>query len=109
MKPRVFKESVLFVRGLSSELSASNEIEQFKIGSHWIAHKQSSGDFIVRNECKRTICRGNLQTGEEIFPFSEERASEVEAMILERERLLQRKHEVSNNGHHISSQNIELN
>lgn len=89
--------------------SASNEIEQFKIGSHWTAYVQPSGDFIVRNEGKRTICRGNLQTGEEIFPLSEERASELEAMILERERLLHRKHELSNNGHHISSQNIELN
>ena len=89
--------------------SASNEIEQFKIGSHWTAYVQSSGDFIVRNEGKRTICRGNLQTGEEIFPLSEERASELEAMILERERLLHRKHELSHNGHHVSSQNIELN
>ncbi|WP_265276971.1 hypothetical protein [Nostoc sp. KVJ3] len=89
--------------------SASNEIEQFKIGSHWTAYVQPSGDFIVRNEGKRTICRGNLQTCEEIFPLSEERASELEAMILERERLLHRKHELSNNRHHISSQDIELN
>ena len=44
-------------------------------------------DFIVRNEGKRTICRGNLKTEEEIFPLSEERASELEVMILERERL----------------------
>ena len=122
-------------------------------------------DFIVRNKGKRTICRGNLKTGEEIFPLSEERASELvvcqpknvrwrqaleqgcrgaeessmclvlsplplcssaplplelttmqsflgvllEVMILERERLLHRKHEPSHNGHHISSHNIELN
>lgn len=70
---------------------------------------QTSGDFIVRNEGKRTICRGNLQTGEEIFPLSEAAANELEDMILERERLLNRKHELSNNGHHASSQNIELN
>ncbi|MGF1938354.1 MAG: hypothetical protein RM347_029030 [Nostoc sp. ChiQUE02] len=66
-------------------------------------------DFIVRNEGKRTIFRGNLQTSEEIFPLSEERASELEVMILERERLLHRKHEPSHNGHYISSHNIELN
>ncbi|MEH2420480.1 MAG: hypothetical protein V7K48_05890 [Nostoc sp.] len=83
--------------------SASNEIEQFKIGSHWTAYVQPTGDFIVRNEGKRTICRGNLQTGEEIFPLSEERASELEAIILERERLLHRKHDLSHNRHHISS------
>ena len=35
---------------------------------------------------KRTICRGNIQTGEEIFPLSEAAASELEEMILERER-----------------------
>ncbi|WP_322733794.1 hypothetical protein [Nostoc sp. ChiQUE01b] len=63
----------------------------------------------MRNERKRTICRGNLQTGEEIFPLSEERASELEAMILERQQLLHRKHELSNNRNHISSQDIELN
>ncbi|MCC5623909.1 hypothetical protein LC574_22510, partial [Nostoc sp. CHAB 5715] len=40
--------------------SASNEIEQFKIGSHWTAYVQPSGDFIVRNEGKRTICREHL-------------------------------------------------
>ncbi|MFN6456092.1 MAG: hypothetical protein RM022_028395 [Nostoc sp. EfeVER01] len=89
--------------------SASNEIEQFKIGSHWTAYVQPSGDFIVRNEGKRTICRGNLQTGEEIFPLSEERASELEAMILEREQLLHKKHELSHNGHYVSSRDIELN
>ena len=66
-------------------------------------------DFIVRNEGKRTICQGNLKTGEEIFPLSEERASELEVMILERERLLHRKHEPSHNGHHINSHNVELN
>ncbi|BAZ33959.1 hypothetical protein NIES4074_64730 (plasmid) [Cylindrospermum sp. NIES-4074] len=66
--------------------STSNEIEQFKIGSHWTAYVQLSGDFIVRNEGKRTICRGNIQTGEETFPLSEAAASELEEMILERER-----------------------
>ena len=66
-------------------------------------------DFIVRNEGKRTICRGNLKTVEEIFPLSEERASELEVMILERDPLLHKKHEPSHNGHHISSHNIELN
>jgi len=75
------------------------EIEQFKIGSHWTAYVQPSGDFIVRNEGKRTICRGNLQTGEEIFPLSEVAASELEDMVLERKRLVNKKLEFSNNGH----------
>ncbi len=66
--------------------SESKEIEQFKIGGQWTAYVQSSGDFIVRNENKRTICRGNIHTGEEIFPLSEAAASELEEMILERER-----------------------
>jgi hypothetical protein len=105
--------------------SESKEIEQFKIGGQWTAYVQRSGDFIVRNENKRTICRGNIHTGEEIFPLSEAAASELEEMILERERLsanissgkllysteasLNNKQEISNNRNQIQSQNIELN
>jgi hypothetical protein len=105
--------------------SENKEIEQFKIGGQWTAYVQRSGDFIVRNENKRTICRGNIHTGEEIFPLSEAAASELEEMILERERLsanissgkslystqasLNNKQEISNNRNQSQSQNIELN
>ncbi|MCC2691558.1 hypothetical protein [Nodularia sp. LEGE 04288] len=104
--------------------STTNEIEQFKIGERWTAYVQSSGDFIVRNQDKRTICRGNLHTDEEIFPLSEAAASELEEMILERKQLsantsskqslystqvsLNRKQEILNNRNHSRSQNIEL-
>jgi hypothetical protein len=71
-----------------------------------------------------TICRGNIHTGEEIFPLSEAAASELEEMILERERLsanissgkslystqasLNNKQKISNNRNQSRSQNIEL-
>jgi hypothetical protein len=105
--------------------SESKEIEQFKIGGQWTAYVQRNGDFIVRNEDKRTICRGNIHTGEEIFPLSEAAASELEEMVLERERLsanmysrqslystqvsLDSKQQISNNRNHNRNQNIELN
>ncbi|WP_353933301.1 hypothetical protein WJM97_23435 (plasmid) [Okeanomitos corallinicola TIOX110] len=105
--------------------SESKEIEQFKIGGQWTAYVQRSGDFIVRNENNRTICRGNMYTGEEIFPLSEAAASELEEMVLQRERLsanissgqslystqtsLNSKQEISNNTNHNQSHNIELN
>lgn len=88
--------------------SESKEIEQFKIGGQWTAYVQRSGDFIVRNENNRTICRGNMYTGEEMYPLSEAAASELEEMVLERERLFNKKHDFSNNGHCISRQDIEL-
>ncbi|WP_242039728.1 hypothetical protein [Anabaena sphaerica] len=88
--------------------SESKEIEQFKIGGQWTAYVQRSGDFIVRNENNRTICRGNMYTGEEIFPLSEAAASELEEMVLERERLVNKKHDFSNNGHFKNYHDIEL-
>ncbi|WP_413176241.1 hypothetical protein [Anabaena azotica] len=88
--------------------SESKEIEQFKIGGQWTAYVQRSGDFIVRNENNRTICRGNMYTGEEIFPLSEAAASELEDMVLERERLVNKKRDFSNNGHFKNYHDIEL-
>jgi hypothetical protein len=105
--------------------SESKEIEQFKIGGQWTAYVQRSGDFIVWNENNRTICRGNMYTGEETFPLSEAAASELEEMVLQRERLsanissgqslystqtsLNSKQKISNNTNHNQSHNIELN
>jgi hypothetical protein len=61
-------------------------IAQFKVGDKWTAYVQPTGDFIVRNEARRTICRGNLQTGEEIVPLLEDSAGELEGMLVEKER-----------------------
>lgn len=59
------------------------------MGDKWTAYVQPTGDFIVRNEARRTICRGNLHTGEETVPLSEDYAGELEKMLVERERSLQ--------------------
>jgi hypothetical protein len=69
--------------------SDSSEIAQSKVGDQWTAYVQPTGDFIVRNEARRTICRGNLHTGEETVPLSEDSAGELERMLVGRERSLQ--------------------
>ena len=69
--------------------SGGSEIAQFKVGDQWTAYVQPTGDFIVRNEARRTICRGNLHTGEETVPLSEGSAGELEEMLVERERMPQ--------------------
>jgi hypothetical protein len=66
--------------------SGDAEIAQFKVGDKWTAYVQPTGDFIVRNEARRTICRGNLHTGEETVPLSEDYAGELERMLVGRER-----------------------
>lgn len=66
--------------------SGDAEIVQFKVGDKWTAYVQPTGDFIVRNEARRTICRGNLHTGEETVPLSEHSAGELERMLVERVR-----------------------
>lgn len=48
--------------------------------------RSTTGDFIVRNAVRRTICRGNLYTGEETVPLSEDDAGELERMLVEKER-----------------------
>ena len=70
--------------------SGDAEIAQFKVGDQWTAYVQPTGDFIVRNEARRTICRGNLHTGEETVPLSEDSAGELEGMLVEREQMPQR-------------------
>jgi RNA dependent RNA polymerase len=67
--------------------SGDAEIAQFKVGDKWTAYVQPTGDFIVRNEAKRTICRGNLNTGEETVSLSEEYAGELERMLVERDQV----------------------
>jgi len=66
--------------------SGDSEIAQFKVGDKWTAYVQLTGDFIVRNEARRTICRGNLHTGEETVLLSGDYAGELEGMLMERER-----------------------
>ena len=66
--------------------SGDAEIAQFKVGNQWTAYVQPTGDFIVRNEARRTICRGNLHTGEETVPLSEDSAGELEGMLVGRAR-----------------------
>lgn len=69
--------------------SGAAEIAQFKVGDQWTAYVQPTGDFIVRNEARRTICRGNLHTGEETVSLSEEYAGELERMMAARESTAQ--------------------
>ena len=69
--------------------SGDSEIAQFKVGNKWTAYVQPTGDFIIRNEARRTICRGNLHTGEETVPLSEDSAGELEEMLVEREHVPQ--------------------
>ena len=69
--------------------SGDSEISQFKVGDKWTAYVQPTGDFIVRNEARRTICRGNLHTGEETVPLSEDSAGELEKMLVKREHVPQ--------------------
>jgi hypothetical protein len=64
--------------------SSGSEIAQFKMGDKWTAYVQPTGDFIIRNEGRRTICRGNLNTGEETLPLSEEYANDLEKMMAAR-------------------------
>lgn len=69
--------------------SSCSEIAQFKVGNKWTAYVQPTGDFIIRNEGRRTICRGNLNTGEETLPLSEEYANDLEKMMAARESIAQ--------------------
>lgn len=71
--------------------SSDSGIAQFKVGDKWTAYVQSTGGFIIRNEARRTICRGNLYTGEETVPFSENSAGELEGMLMERKNLADHK------------------
>ncbi|OUC15176.1 MAG: hypothetical protein B0A82_08510, partial [Alkalinema sp. CACIAM 70d] len=81
-------EGLVIAVGTTYEQQRSSDsgIAQFKVGDKWTAYVQPTGDFIVRNEARRTICRGNLNTGEEMVPLSEEYAGELEKMLMERER-----------------------
>ena len=77
--------------------SGDAEIAQFKVGDQWTAYVQPTGDFIIRNEARRTICRGNLHTAEETVPLSEDYAGELEGMLVEREKIpRQEKSRISN-------------
>jgi hypothetical protein len=69
--------------------SSGSEIAQFKMGDKWTAYVQPTGDFIIRNEGRRTICRGNLNTGEETLPLSEEYANDLEKMMAARQSTAQ--------------------
>ncbi|KAM3092129.1 hypothetical protein ACKFKG_23325 [Phormidesmis sp. 146-35] len=73
----------------TQQRSGDAEIAQFKVGNKWTAYVQPTGDFIIRNEARRTICRGNLHTGEETVPLSEDSAGELEKMLVEREHVPQ--------------------
>jgi hypothetical protein len=81
--------------------SGDAEIAQFKVGDQWTAYVQPTGDFIVRNEARRTICRGNLHTGEETVPLSEDSAGELEGMLVERKQMpYQDRHRMSHLPNH---------
>ncbi|MDF5724411.1 MAG: hypothetical protein PUP91_28915, partial [Rhizonema sp. PD37] len=60
----------------------NTETKQFKIGNSWTAYVQPNGDFFVRTDSKRTICKGNIHTGEEILPLTETGALQLQEMIL---------------------------
>jgi hypothetical protein len=65
-------------------------VAQFRVGDRWTAYVQPTGDFIVRNEARRTVCRGNLRSGKETMPLSEDYTGELERMLLEREQVFQK-------------------
>jgi len=77
--------------------SGDSEIAQFKVGDKWTAYVQPTGDFIVRNEARRTICRGNLHTGEETVLLSEDYADELRRMLVEIELSAQDREASANN------------
>ena len=60
----------------------NTETKQFKIGNSWTAYVQPNGDFFVRSESKRTICKGNIHTGEEVLPLSDAAALQLQEMII---------------------------
>lgn len=60
----------------------NTETKQFKIGNSWTAYVQPNGDFFVRSESKRTICKGNIHTGEEVLPLSDAGALQLQEMII---------------------------
>ena len=60
----------------------NTETKQFKIGNSWTAYVQPNGDFFVRTESKRTICKGNIHTGDEILPLTEAGALQLQEMII---------------------------
>ena len=60
----------------------NTETKQFKIGNSWTAYVQPNGDFFVRSESKRSICKGNIHTGEEVLPLSDAGALQLQEMII---------------------------
>jgi hypothetical protein len=81
----------------NQQSSKDTEVAQFRVGDRWTAYVQPTGDFIVRNEARRTVCRGNLHNGEESVPLSESDAGELERMLVERGRSVQSGRERSSN------------
>jgi len=63
--------------------------EQFKLGNdRWTAYVDPDGSFLVKNESKRTVCRGNYKTNEMLLPLKEEAAAQLQEMIAQREEEL---------------------
>jgi hypothetical protein len=85
----MFEGLVTAVGATYKQQSSDSEITQFKVGDKWTVYVQPTGDFIIRSEDRRTICRGNLNTGEETLPLSEEYANDLEKMMAERESIAQ--------------------
>lgn len=89
--------------------SNGSEIAQFRVGDKWTAYVQPTGDFIVRNETRRTICRGNLHTGEETVPLPVDAAAELGRMLVEKGRVPTRVPEKVFNDHYFpNTTNTEL-
>ncbi|MEP0874029.1 hypothetical protein NDA01_30465 [Trichocoleus desertorum AS-A10] len=85
-RKELFEGLVMAVGTTYEQCSGGARIAQFKLGEQWMAYVQPTGDFIIRNESKQTICRGNLHTGDETVPLAEEYADELERMLLKQER-----------------------
>lgn len=88
--------------------SGDSEIAQFKVGDKWTAYVQPTGDFIIRNEARRTICRGNLNTSEETLPLSEEYANDLEEMMAARESTAQHQEVLAINRYASKSRQTQL-
>jgi len=102
-------EGLVTAMGATYEQQPSDsEITQFKVGDKWTAYVQPTGDFIIRNEARRTICRGNLNTGEETLPLSEEHANDLEKMMAARESIVQHQEVLATNRYAQKSRETQL-
>lgn len=60
--------------------------DRFSLNGTWTVYAETDGDFSVRNESNRTVCRGNYQTGEILKDLTEEAAEQLQEIMDEDDR-----------------------